>query len=241
MAFNTLCRPPNLILAMWLIFCPVIDSTDSTRDLLLPSSAAALIFIYWPLTCTRESRGMEMSELGPDFGLVSTRMVSVLKPGVSSAVPPTVPSRSSEPRISHDVAGPLDLLVSQSSSLFRRPFTQFHPPNTARASAPSSTSTARVMMRLGPRRLRGMAAEAGPFGLLGGMGEALCGRVEPRYGAGCAAGRDTRGEVPLVPREVLADRDDEGAKLMGAAAPFGFWFATRSDAGGTDGAVGFAV
>lgn len=28
---------------------------------------------------------------------------------------------------------------------------------------------------------------------------------------------------------------------MGAAAPFGFWFATRSDAGGTDGAVGFAV
>lgn len=28
---------------------------------------------------------------------------------------------------------------------------------------------------------------------------------------------------------------------MGAAAPFGFWFATWSDAGGTDGAVGFAV
>lgn len=28
---------------------------------------------------------------------------------------------------------------------------------------------------------------------------------------------------------------------MGAAAPFGFWFATRFDAGGTDGAVGFAV
>ena len=44
---------------------------------------------------------MEMSDEGPELGLVSTRIVSFLKPGTSSCVPPTVPSRWSEPRISH--------------------------------------------------------------------------------------------------------------------------------------------
>ena len=55
---------------------------------------------------------MEISEEGPDFGLVSTRMVSVLKP-VTSPASPTVPSRSSEPRISQLSPAVSALFVNQ--------------------------------------------------------------------------------------------------------------------------------
>ena len=56
---------------------------------------------------------MEISELGPDLGLVSTRIVSVRYPLISSTPPKLVePSRSSEPRISQVEAGVSAAVVS---------------------------------------------------------------------------------------------------------------------------------
>lgn len=44
-------------------------------------------FMYWLSTFISESRGMEISELGPLLGLISTRIVSVLKPEILSTPP----------------------------------------------------------------------------------------------------------------------------------------------------------
>ena len=104
-------------MATWSIFCPVMFSTAPTRLFLPYSSYTALIFMDLSSTFTSESRGMEISELGPLFGLVSTRIVSVRVPGTSPEDSLIEPSRSSEPRISHDVACPLDISLSHADLL----------------------------------------------------------------------------------------------------------------------------
>ena len=85
---------------------------------------------------------MEISELGPDLGLVSTRIVSVRYPLTSSTPPKLVePSRSSEPRISQVEAGVSAAEVSQ-SALLSLPSTQPQAPNTASTSAAISNMIA---------------------------------------------------------------------------------------------------
>lgn len=86
---------------------------------------------------------MEISEEGPDFGLVSTRMVSVLKP-VTSPASPTVPSRSSEPRISQLSPAVSALFVNQ-DCLLSCPSTQFHAENI---DSPKARITARKNARM---------------------------------------------------------------------------------------------
>lgn len=80
---------------------------------------------------------MEISEDDPVFGLVSTRMVSVLKPSTSPASP-MVPSRSSEPRISQLSPAVSALDVSQ-VCLLSWSSTQFQAENTPIPSARIST------------------------------------------------------------------------------------------------------
>ena len=86
---------------------------------------------------------MEISEDEPDFGLVSTRMVSVLKP-VTSPASPMVPSRSSEPRISQLSPAVSALPVSQ-DCLLSCPSTQFHAENVDN---PKERIMARKMIRM---------------------------------------------------------------------------------------------
>ena len=65
----------------------MICSTLLTKAFLPAISATALIFMYWLSTFMSESRGMETNELGPLLGLISTRIVSVLKPEILSTPP----------------------------------------------------------------------------------------------------------------------------------------------------------
>ena len=94
---------------------------------------------------------MEISDEGPDAGLVSTRIVSVRKP-VTSPVSPVVPSRSSDPRMSQLSPAVSALLVSQ-DFLLSWPSTQFQAEKTDSPSAMISTNRTVSAMRPGLWRL----------------------------------------------------------------------------------------
>ena len=105
---------------------------------------------------------MEISEDDPVFGLVSTRMVSVLKPSTSPASP-MVPSRSSEPRISQLSPAVSALDVSQ-VCLLSWSSTQFQAENTPIPSARISTRKMERTIRPTRGLLFGTEAVAGEDG-----------------------------------------------------------------------------
>lgn len=57
------------------------------QSLLARNQRHRIDFQYWLSTFMSESRGMETNELGPLLGLISTRIVSVLKPEILSTPP----------------------------------------------------------------------------------------------------------------------------------------------------------